>query len=202
MSLLEQTDTAAALVLSIDQEGVGGVTGKAPIVRIRDASTTDSYLDWADLTFKALGWTTLDGVMTEIDHNGASDGHYQRSLDVSAVAAMVPGFAFVAEYSVDDGGDVIGDSSETFEVVSEIANIPTAALIADAVWDELLAGHVIAGSSGSALTAAGAGAIAPATIASAVWNAATSSYQAAGSFGAALGETRVLVDNQFNVEGE
>ena len=58
----------------------------------------------------------------------------------------------------------------------------TPAEIADAVWDEALAGHAVAGSSGEALSAAGGGAD-PAAIADAVWDEALGAHTASGSFG-------------------
>lgn len=56
--------------------------------------------------------------------------------------------------------------------------------IADAIWDEALAGHVAAGSAGAALAAATAPTAA--AVADAVWDEATSGHSAAGSAGKAL----------------
>lgn len=58
---------------------------------------------------------------------------------------------------------------------------PTVGDIADAVWDEPIAGHVAAGSTGEALN--NAGGASPADIADAVWDEATSGHTAVGSFG-------------------
>lgn len=49
----------------------GGVTGLSPVVAIRSALTSGSYLDFADLAFKASGWTTRQAAMTEV-----GDGRY------------------------------------------------------------------------------------------------------------------------------
>jgi hypothetical protein len=62
---------------------------------------------------------------------------------------------------------------------------PTVAAIADGVWDEAIAGHVGAGSTGEALDAASAGAD-PAAIADAVWDEAIAGHGTAGSTGEAL----------------
>ncbi|HQA69234.1 MAG TPA: hypothetical protein PK801_12980, partial [Aggregatilineales bacterium] len=61
---------------------------------------------------------------------------------------------------------------------------PTAAQIADAVWDETLADHAGAGSTGAALS--GATAPTAAAIADAVWDEAIAEHATAGSTGAAL----------------
>ena len=63
-------------------------------------------------------------------------------------------------------------------------NDPTAAAISDAVWDEAIAGHAGAGSTGEALTDAGAAGATAAAVADAVWDEAVSGHVAAGSFGA------------------
>lgn len=62
---------------------------------------------------------------------------------------------------------------------AETSDIPSAASVSDAVWDELLSGHVIAGSSGAYLAASGAGA-------DPLLNTVPGSY-ASGTAGAALG---------------
>lgn len=65
-----------------------------------------------------------------------------------------------------------------------VAAAPAAADVADAVWDEALAGHAGAGSAGAALSAASAPSAA--TVADAVWDEALSGHAGAGSAGAAL----------------
>jgi hypothetical protein len=106
VAMVVAADAIVPLELTIEQEGVGGITGKAPTVRLREASTPDYYLDWADNLFKTSGWTQLDAPLTE-----ASRGHYSRSLSMAAVSATL-GNIFSAEYHVDDGGDVKGDDAD------------------------------------------------------------------------------------------
>lgn len=48
-----------------------GQTGQTVVVEIRDVTTTNSYLDFADLTFKTAGWTTKAATLTEV-----GGGHY------------------------------------------------------------------------------------------------------------------------------
>lgn len=61
---------------------------------------------------------------------------------------------------------------------------PTAADNADAVWDEALAGHAVAGSAGAALSAASAPTAA--AVADAVWDELIAGHTVVGSTGAAL----------------
>lgn len=48
-----------------------GQTGQSVEVEIRDVTTTNSYLDFFDLTFKIAGWTTKAAALTEV-----GGGHY------------------------------------------------------------------------------------------------------------------------------
>lgn len=101
------------LDLTINKVGEGGVTGLSPTVALRDTSVSGRYLDFADNTFKLLGWVTKYAPLIEGER-----GHYQAVVDLSAVApALTPGMVLAAEYHVDDGGDNVGDSLETIELV-------------------------------------------------------------------------------------
>jgi len=140
--IAEVTDTAIPLNLTINQAGAGGVTGKNPIVRIRDASTTNSYLDFSDNTFKIAGWTTQDGALTEVER-----GHYQRSFDATAVGALAAGDVLALEYHVDDGADVVGDDHDLLHLVASIHDIPFE------VWNTPLPGTFPFGSAGEKLNA-------------------------------------------------
>lgn len=99
-------DAIIPLELTLEQEGVGGITGKSPTVRLREASTPDYYLDWADNLFKTSGWTQRDAPLTEVGR-----GHYSKTLNLTSVAATL-GNIFSAEFHVDDGGDVKGDDAD------------------------------------------------------------------------------------------
>ncbi len=61
-----ERDETVPLQLAINRGGVGGVSGLAPTVRVRDAGATGSYLDWADFTFKTSGWTLQNHPMSDI----------------------------------------------------------------------------------------------------------------------------------------
>lgn len=103
---VEKQITAFPLSLNLQQEGVGGISSKSPTVRVRKGNTTNSYLDFTDNTFKTSGWGVKDATLTEV-----GDGHYQRTLDIAALP-VVKDDVLVAEFHVDDGGDVKGSASD------------------------------------------------------------------------------------------
>lgn len=83
---------------------------------------------------------------------------------VADVWAGVP-TAFFAKFFTQDSGQIAA-TAVAGSVVKEIVDAsggaaPSAATIADAVWDELMAGHVLSGSTAEALAAAAAGAGGP-----------------------------------------
>lgn len=105
------------LDLSVELEGVGGVVGLSPTVAIRNAATVNSYLDWADNTFKTSGWTNKFGSML-----GVGVGGYQRTFDMSLVPAIVAGMALAAEYHVGPvvvlGVTIVGDDLDLLFIES------------------------------------------------------------------------------------
>jgi hypothetical protein len=103
--VVEATNIAVPLVLTVTQEGVGGVTGQAPVVALRSAATPDSYLDFADNQFKTGGWTTKYALLGETER-----GTYQTLVDMTAlVPTPNTGDAFVAEYGLDS---VVGKGAD------------------------------------------------------------------------------------------
>lgn len=117
--IAESSDTSIPLNLTLEREGVGGITGKSPTVALRDGSTASSYFDWADGLFKTSGWTTKNAVMVEV-----GNGHYTRILNAAVAGTIVPGLVLVAEFHVNDGGAVIGDDHDTIRIVASIDDIP------------------------------------------------------------------------------
>ena len=99
MLFAQRTDPAYSLILSVTDGPDGAVTGLAPTVRIRDGATVDSYLDFADATFKVSGHTTLEATMAEI-----GNGHYEYDLDIAGITGIAARTSLVAEYHVEDGG--------------------------------------------------------------------------------------------------
>ncbi len=107
VAIAASTDVIVPLELTVEQEGVGGVTGltggSAPLVRVRDATTINSYLDFDDNTFLTSGWTQQDQALTEV-----GGGHYTHALNLALILSLTVGNMLVAEYRVDDGGDIKG----------------------------------------------------------------------------------------------
>lgn len=105
----DHDDVALPLNLTVAEEGVGGVAGLSPTVTLRIGRTTDTYLDFADDTFKTSGWTTKSAPLTEI-----GDGDYSRNLDLTALggAGYDVGDTLIAHYAVDDGVDLVSVASD------------------------------------------------------------------------------------------
>jgi hypothetical protein len=142
-SQLAQAGSVVPLDLTVDREGIGGVTGLTPAqvtVALRDASTLGSYLDWADNIFKLAGWTTKYAGLTEVER-----GHYQRSFDSSLVPSVVSGSVLAAEFRADDGAVIKGDDLDlvvfvhdlsTDKVAASFAFHPTTLVLDGNVWLE------------------------------------------------------------------
>ncbi len=92
---------------------------------------------------------------------------------------------FVYTAPLDAAGTRAAVGLATANLDTQIDALPTAAESADAVWDELIAGHAISGSTGEALANAGGAGTPPTVgaIADAVWDEARAGHVAAGSFG-------------------
>lgn len=114
---INQAQTAVPLFLTLTRAGAGGITGKSPTVALRDGSTLDSYLDFNDSTFKTVGWTTKYETLDEIER-----GHYQKSIDISALG-LSANDVLVAEYHVDDSGDVVGDAADLLLIAEFEGNL-------------------------------------------------------------------------------
>lgn len=82
--------------------GGAGVTGLSPVAAVRDAATDGSYLDFADGTFKASGWTTRQAALTEISAANAP-GKYVRRVALSGVT-LPAGEHLAVEYSAPGQG--------------------------------------------------------------------------------------------------
>lgn len=99
-------------------------------------------------------------------------------------------------------GNVVGTVGSVAAGGITAASIATGAIDADALatdavdeivdqtWNELIAGHLGAGSTGEALNNAAAGGATPAAIADAVWDEATSGHLTSGTFGQAQNTIR------------
>ena len=114
---VEKLITAFPLSLNLQREGAGGISGQHPTVRLRQGSTTGSYLDFSDGTFKSAGWGLKDAPMVEV-----GDGQYQRVLNISMLPVAYND-VLVAEYHVDDGLDVVGSAVDLLIVIEHGADL-------------------------------------------------------------------------------
>jgi hypothetical protein len=164
----------------------------APTVtgRTLDVSASgEAGVDWANIgsptTMVGLSGTTVK-TATDVEADTADiqtrvpaalvSGRIDAS--VGAMASNVVTAAAIATGAIDAdaiAADAIGASELAADAVAEIA---------DAVWDEALAGHAGAGSAGEAL--AGATAPTAAAVADAVWDETLADHLGAGSTGSGL----------------
>ena len=123
-------------------------------------------------------------VNAEVD-TALADIHLDHLLAADYDPASKPGTAtaLLNELVENDGG-VSRFTANALEEAPTGGSAPTVGEIADAVWDEAIADHAGAGSTGAALAAATAPSAA--TVADAVWDEATADHTGAGSTGAAI----------------
>jgi len=112
---VDKNTSSLPLVLSVNQPGLGGVAGQVATVAIRDAGSTNSYLDWSTGLFATSGWALKDGPMSDI-----GNGIYQRNLLLASAAGITAGMFFVVEYSTT--GLVIGIDRAVYQVVHDLAD--------------------------------------------------------------------------------
>jgi hypothetical protein len=169
MSALNSTSYRADEVVNFDVYANDGTL--APITGLGDVTinierASDGYfLDWDDLTFKDkddVGFTTIDKGATEVDDVN-KPGLYRVTQLLSAITNHTAA-RDRWNVSVTGGTGIVykGMYEATIEPVAELFNrqLPTEAQITDGVWDEAIADHLTAGSTGEALASAGVGACA------------------------------------------
>jgi hypothetical protein len=114
----ELSDAAFPATLTI----VAGTTGLAPTLAVRDPGTPNSYLDFADDTFKTAGWTTQFQVVAQVDAV-ESPGVYERSLNIAAWAGLTAGSNHVKlEWSVLINGNT-RRPSDSLELVNHAYDV-------------------------------------------------------------------------------
>lgn len=158
--------------IDIDNSVWGGGTRTLTAL---DEDTTTLDLDATIRTAVGLASANLDTQISDINTN-INDNE----VKIDAVGTIVIDIeSDLTALTTDIGSNGAGltaipwNSSWDAEVQSEVddalvaydtakeTDIPTEAEVADAVWDEILAGHAIPGSAGEALDGAGGGAAAP-----------------------------------------
>lgn len=111
-------------------------------------------------------------------------------------ARAITAYTALKVATVDRNWGVTPDNTSEY-IIIPAANVPVDnASIADAVWDEALAGHLTAGSTGEKLNAPS---VDNAAIADAVWDEATAGHATAGTYGLQATDTKTAVD-AINIE--
>jgi hypothetical protein len=121
-----------------------------------ELATSQASADDATLAaIAALNNLSAAQVNSEVD-TALADIHLDHLLATDYDPASKPGVAtaLLNELVESDAG-VSRYTANALEQAPTGGSAPTAATIADAVWDELLSGHVVSGSAGEALEAAG-----------------------------------------------
>ena len=140
--LARRNETDVPLTVAVTKNS-GGIPGLTVVAQVRDGDTVDSFLDFADNTFKTAGWTTKQAPLAD-----RGDGFYDLSggLDLSALTNLPAATdVLLAEYFI--SGSRSGIAIDQVILAGDIVSPG----VADAVWDELLTGHELAGSTGRSL---------------------------------------------------
>jgi hypothetical protein len=169
----------------------------------------------------AVGAIANDAITAAAIANGAIDAA-TFAADVGSTALATNMIAKAAEKAIGVAGASLSAiptiaAVTTVTTTTNLTNLPAitanwltaagihadaGAEIADAVWDEALAGHAGAGSAGSALATASSGGVDPSVLADAIWDEALSGHSTAGTTGKALtdtlADTNELQTNQGN----
>lgn len=101
---IEATETALPLTYTVGN-ATGGVTGLTTLAAIRQGTTVDTWLDFADNTFKTTPWTTRQAALTEVDATEAP-GVYRTTINPSIIGGITAGDVWVVEYEASGGAPV------------------------------------------------------------------------------------------------
>jgi len=117
----ERTDTNVPITFVINT----GTTGLTVTVRIRDGDTTTSYLDFADSTFKAAGWTTQNASLVDL-----GSGFYALSGGLSMAAMTnLPAATHVLILEFLISGTYNGSALDMIQIRESVHDVPLATLI-------------------------------------------------------------------------
>lgn len=145
---VEITSTKLPLNVLVDN----GRTGLTGLVAIRDTSTGGTrYLDFDDLTFKAFGWTTRQASLSEVSPaNAPGLYHLPAGVDLTSVTNLpTAGAELIAEYDLQGfSPNFQGYAMDSYVLVDNVYSLPTAAAVADAIWDEDITTHTAPSSAG------------------------------------------------------
>lgn len=131
---------------------VPGATGGLFIAGTNAATTvTTSFTT----TFTGNLTGSVASVLGGIDTSGGTVKTLDAAISALATAHGAGSWATATGFSTHSASDVWAIGTRVLTANTNL-NDPTAAAIADAVWDEAISGHAISGSTGEALSAAGA----------------------------------------------
>lgn len=175
-------DAIAASAVTEIQAGLATAAAVAALPTA--AANADAVWDEARAGHVAAG-SFGEGVASVQGNVTGSTGSVTAAVTVGGINANVITAASVA-------ADAVAEIQAGLATAAAVAALPSAAQNADAVWDEALAGHLAAGSTGEALNASGGGAT-PSQIADAVWDEARAGHVAAGTFGEGIASVQGAV---------
>lgn len=142
------------------------------------AAAVDAVDNFIDTEVAAIK-TVVDGIQTDLDNGTDGLGALKTLIDTLDNFVDTEMAAVLA--AVDTEVAAIKAKTDLIPAApAAVGDIPTAAAVADAVWDEAIAGHAGAGSTGEALGAAGS--------AGDPWTTALPGAYGAGSAGKIIGD--------------
>jgi hypothetical protein len=156
-----------------------------------DLLAIDNFVD--DLEGRLTA--TRAGYLDQLEHihDDTNSTYNIVNSGTSGNAAINTKIDTIAGYLDTEVAAILADTNELqtdwanggrLDLILDAASAPSAAAVADAVWDEALSGHATGGSAGAALS--GASAPSAASVADAVWDEALSGHSGAGTAGLAL----------------
>ena len=203
--MLFKSQTQKILLYAIDSATGLGKTGLTDLVCSvsKDGASNASASNTAAAVGNGLYSLELTASETGAALVGVSATSATASVVVNPLIVFTTDGAVPPQEAGTSGGLGTVDASNRIAgiqgTINDLDGLPTAATIADQVWDEATSGHTSAGSYGKAIgdgvtswvTATGFNTTTPPTveaIADQVWDEATSGHTSAGSYGKAIGD--------------
>jgi hypothetical protein len=166
-SALTSVDTVVQAILIDTDELQSDWTNGGRLDLILDARASQVSIDVIDANVDAILLDTAEigaagAGLTAIPWNAAWDAEVQSEVADGLAAYDPPTNAEMVAAFTEIKGATFSGATDSLEAIRDrgdaawiTATVPTSADIADAVWDEILAGHTVSGSTGEALSAAG-----------------------------------------------
>lgn len=164
----------AGRTLTVDANGVA----EADVMAMKNAALIETVAGRLAASVSTFGDVAVP-VATAANRNQTGDAYARLGSPAGAsVSADIANVPTVTEF---EARTLV---AADYVVVTDLPSVPSAATVADAVWDEAIAGHAGAGTTGEAL--AGATAPSASTVADAVWDELLAGHVGVGSAGAGL----------------